>query len=64
MRKTILNDSAEIIENQTVATKATSVAEELTELMKEMKNTWQEASGDLMQPRTEVLNQLLKKVLH
>lgn len=38
--------------------------EQLTELMQEMKNVWQEAAGDLLQPRPEAVAQLLKKVLH
>lgn len=38
--------------------------EQLTELMQEMKNVWQEAAGDLLQPRPEAVSQLLKKVLH
>lgn len=38
--------------------------EQLTELMQEMKNVWQEAQGDLLQPRPEAVAQLLKKVLH
>lgn len=39
-------------------------SEQLTELMQEMKNVWQEAANDLLQPRPEAVAQLLKKVLH
>lgn len=38
--------------------------EHLIELMHEMKAAWKDASGDLLQPRNEVVAQLLKKVLH
>lgn len=61
MNKTLLNDLPEVAENQTVVTET---AEELTDLMKEMKGIWQEAATDLLQPRTAMLDQLLKKVLH
>lgn len=61
MNKTLLNDLHEVTENQTIVTETT---EELTDLMKEMKGIWQEASTDLLQPRAAMLDQLLKKVLH
>lgn len=38
--------------------------EQLIGLMQEMKGVWQEAAGDLLQPRPEAVAQLLKKVLH
>jgi hypothetical protein len=38
-------------------------SEELIDLMQDMKNVWQEAAKDLMQPRPEAVAQLLKKVL-
>ena len=38
--------------------------EQLIDLMQEMKGVWQDAAGDLLQPRPEALAQLLKKVLH
>ncbi len=38
--------------------------EQLIELMHEMKTAWKDASNDLLQPRNEVVAQLLKKVLH
>ena len=63
MNKTLLNDSFEVTENQTVAAE-NETATELTVLMKEMKGVWYEASTDLLQPREVMLDQLLKKVLH
>lgn len=38
-------------------------SEELIDLMQEMKGAWNEAAQDLLQPRAEAVNQLLKKVL-
>ena len=63
MNKTLLNDSFEVTENQTVAAE-NETATELTVLMKEMKGVWYEASTDLLQPREVMLDLLLKKVLH
>jgi uncharacterized protein (UPF0335 family) len=39
-------------------------SEQLMELMQDMKGVWQDAAGDLLQPRPEAVAQLLKKVLH
>lgn len=36
----------------------------LAELMQEMKGHLQDAAKDLVQPRQEAVDQLLKKVLH
>jgi hypothetical protein len=37
-------------------------AEALTDLMQDMKGAWQEAAGDLLQPRPEAIAAILKKV--
>jgi len=39
----------------------TSENKALTELMNEMKNFWQDAARDLLQPRQEAIVQLLRK---
>jgi hypothetical protein len=65
MSKTLPTKSTETPNTQnTVAVKADSNSEQLVNLMQEMKGTWNEASGDLLQPRPEAVAQLLKKVLH
>lgn len=64
MQKTLLKNLTENTENQPVAAKGNEISQELIDLMKEMKGSWNEASNDLLQPRKEVLDQLLKKVLH
>jgi hypothetical protein len=65
MSKTLHTKSTETPNTQnTVAVKTDSNSEQLVNLMQEMKGTWNEASGDLLQPRPEAVAQLLKKVLH
>lgn len=64
MNKTLLKDFTELTGNQIVTSPVIESTEDITELMREMKGVWQEAANDLLQPRTAVLDQLLKKVLH
>lgn len=59
-KKLTVNQSqkpAVLVENDTNS-------DELTALMQEMKSVWNEAAADLLQPRTEAVEQLLRKVLH
>ena len=37
---------------------------QLTDLMAEIKQYWQDAQKDVLKPRAEAVAQLLKKVLH
>lgn len=65
MSKTLPTKSTNTPNNKnTVAVKTDNNSEQLVTLMQEMKGAWNEASGDLLQPRPEAVAQLLKKVLH
>jgi hypothetical protein len=64
MRKTLPKHFTEVIEKQASVKRNGDNSEQLVELMKDMKGTWNEAANDLLQPRPEVIAQLLKKVLH
>lgn len=66
MGKTLLQNFAGNSEaNENTAT-VTGVTENkmLAELMQEMKGHLQDAAKDLVQPRQEAVDELLKKVLH
>ncbi len=66
MGKTLLqNFTGNSEANENTAT-VTGVTENkmLAELMQEMKGHLQDAAKDLVQPRQEAVDQLLKKVLH
>jgi len=39
-------------------------SDKLIDLMQEMKLSWKEAANDLLEPRPEAIENILKKVLH
>lgn len=39
-------------------------SDKLIDLMQEMKSSWKEAANDLLEPRSEAIENILKKVLH
>jgi hypothetical protein len=65
MNKTLQKNHTKATSKKTpVVVEHENKSEELIDLMQEMKGAWQEAAGDLLQPRPEAVAQLLKKVLH
>ncbi len=64
MRKTLPKLFIEATENKATVGEDKANSEQLVQLMSEMKGIWNEAANDLLQPREEVIDQLLKKVLH
>jgi hypothetical protein len=65
MSKTLHTKSTETPNNtKAAAVKTDNNGDQLVNLMQEMKGAWNEAAGDLLQPRPEAVAQLLKKVLH
>lgn len=65
MGKTLLESLTNTDPNETTATVTTSDEHKaLSELMQDMKLQLENASNDLLQPRKEALDNLLKKVLH
>jgi hypothetical protein len=66
MAKTLLEKLTENTDSEeTTATVASGNENQtLSQLMQEMKSHLQDASNDLLQPRAEAVQNLLKKVLH
>ena len=66
MGKTLLQSFTGNSEGQENTATVTGVNEKemLAELMREMKGNLQDAAKDLLQPRQEAVESLLRKVLH
>jgi len=66
MEKTLLQSVAGTTEANEKTAPVTSVDDNkaLSELIQEMKSHLGDAAGDLLQPRQEAVDKLLKKVLH
>jgi hypothetical protein len=64
MRKTVLQNFTEVTIKNPAATEPVISDSEFSDLVQEMKPFLQEASTELLQPRKEALDFLLKKVLN
>jgi hypothetical protein len=65
MRKTVLQNFTEFTDKMPAVMPETELSDaQFTALIQEMKPFLQEAASDLLQPRKEALDFLLKKVLN